>query len=351
METFWYAAVTLMLTTYVALDGYDLGVGMLVPFVAKQETERRIIRATIGPVWTGNEVWLIAGSAVLFLAFPKAYAAGFSGFYLALMILLWLLIGRGLAFELREHVDHPLWRRFWDATFSAASLLLAFVLGLLIGNVIRGVPLNAHGYFFLPLWTDFRPGSLPGILDWFTLLTGCIMVVLLVLHGATYLAMKTLGPLRAKGRSLARHATVVVAVFLASFLAVAPFVQTAFRTNYEAHPIGYAWSLASLAALVALRLFHARHRQVAAFASSSLLVASLLMAIAWGTYPNLLIATTDPANNVTITNASAASEGLQAALWWLLPGLACVALYQIHIHRMFGCPVSPESQQQPESVK
>lgn len=150
-----------------------------------------MVRATIGPVWTGNEVWLIGGSALLFLAFPKAYAAGFSGFYLALMILLWLLIGRGLAFELRGHVEHQLWRAGWDAIFSVSGLLLALLLGLLVGNVSRGVPLNAEGYFFLPLWTDSRPGVHPGMLDWFTLLSGLTMVLLLGLHGATYLAMKT----------------------------------------------------------------------------------------------------------------------------------------------------------------
>lgn len=165
METIWYALVLFVLTTYVVLDGYDFGVGILSPFVARQESERRLVRETIGPVWTGNEVWVIAGSALLFLAFPKAFASGFSGFYLALMIMLWLLMGRGLAFELREHVDHALWRTFWDTIFFLANLLLAFVVGLVVGNLLRGVPLNASGYFFLPLWTDFSPGSMPGILD------------------------------------------------------------------------------------------------------------------------------------------------------------------------------------------
>lgn len=347
MEILWYIIITLVLTTYFILDGYDLGVGMLFSFLARDEAERRMVRDTIGPVWTGNEVWLIAGTALVFLAFPRAYASGFSGFYLALMILLWLLVGRGLALELRELVDHLLWHRFWETIFSATSLLLALVLGLLVGNLIRGVPLNPQGYFFLPLWTDFRPGFLPGILDWFTLLTGSTIVVLLMVHGATYLAMKASGPLQVKSRSLAKSATPIAALCLSGFLTALSFVQPVFGKNYDAHPMGYAWPLGSLAALAALYLCHMRKRQVAAFTSSSFMVVFLFMAIAWGMYPHLLIATTDPASGLTITNASAEREGLQAALWWMPLGLALVVLYQICIHRMFAHPVMPESRLRP----
>ena len=282
MEILWYIIVTLVLTTYFVLDGYDFGVGMLFPFLTGNEAERRMVRATIGPVWTGNEVWLIAGTALMFLAFPRAYASGFSGFYLALMILLWVLVGLGLAFELCEQVNHLLWRRFWDTIFSITSLLLALVLGLLVGNVIRGVPLNPQGYFFLPLWTDFRPGFLPGIFDWFTLLTGSTIAVLLMVHGATYLAMKTSAPLQVKSRSLAKSATPIAALCLSSFLTALSFVQPVFGKNYDAHPMGYAWPLGSLAALAALHLCHMRKRQVAAFTSSSFIVVFLFMAIAWG---------------------------------------------------------------------
>ena len=159
METFWYTAVTLMLAIYVVLDGFDFGVGTLYPFLGRSEADRHVMHAAIGPVWNGNEVWLIAAGAVLFLAFPKAYAAGFSGFYLALIIVLWLFMFRGLALELRSYVDHPLWRQLCDVTFFAASLLLAVVFGVALGNLIRGVPLNRDGYFFVALWTDFMTGS------------------------------------------------------------------------------------------------------------------------------------------------------------------------------------------------
>ncbi len=161
METVWYVLVTLMLAIYVVLDGIDFGVGIVYPFVARTDAERRAARGAINPVWVGYEVWLVAAGAALFMAFPRAYAAGFSGFYLALIIVLWLLAFRGLAIELWSHVDNVLWRQFWDAVFWGSSLLLAGVFGTALGNLIRGVPLNREGYFFVTLWTDFTPASGP----------------------------------------------------------------------------------------------------------------------------------------------------------------------------------------------
>src|SRR5881397_163078 len=204
METLWYIVVTLMLALYVVLDGFDFGVGILYPVLGRSEADRDVMHAAIGPVWNGNEVWLIAAGAVLFLAFPKAYAAGFSGFYLALIIVLWLFMFRGLALELRSHVDHPMWRQLCDVTFASASLLLAIVFGAALGNLIRGVPLNAEGYFFVALWTDFAPGPNPGILDWSTVLMGLASVAILALHGANYLAMKTVGELYGRATAFGR---------------------------------------------------------------------------------------------------------------------------------------------------
>ena len=158
MEATWFAIVAGMLAVYTVLDGFDFGVGTLHRFVARTDEERRTVFAAIGPVWDGNEVWLIAAGGVLFLSFPRVYAAAFSGFYLALMIVLWLLILRGVAIELRSRQDNPLWREFWDTTFALASALLAFVLGTALGNVVRGVPLNEAGVFTLPLFTDFQIG-------------------------------------------------------------------------------------------------------------------------------------------------------------------------------------------------
>ena len=172
MEAAWFAVVAGMLAVYTVLDGFDFGVGTLHRSVARTDEERRTVLAAIGPVWDGNEVWLIAAGGVLFLSFPRVYAAAFSGFYLALMMVLWLLILRGVAIESRSRQDNPLWREFWDTTFSLASALLAIVLGTALGNVVRGVPLDGTGSFFIPLFTDLQPGMRPGVFDWYTALVG-----------------------------------------------------------------------------------------------------------------------------------------------------------------------------------
>src|SRR5271163_3448619 len=145
METVWFAIVSAMLTVYVILDGFDFGAGILHRFVARTDEERRTVLAAIGPIWDGNEVWLIAAGGVLFVAFPKVYATGFSGFYMALFIVLWLLILRGVSIEFRSHEENPLWREFWDTVFALASALLAVVFGTALGNIVRGVPLDRTG--------------------------------------------------------------------------------------------------------------------------------------------------------------------------------------------------------------
>src|SRR6202795_3044824 len=172
METLWFCLVAVMLALYVLLDGFDLGAGAVHFLVAKTEEERRQVIASIGPVWDGNEVWLLAAAGTLYFAFPALYAASFSGFYLPLMMVLWLLMLRGISIEFRSHVESPVWRPLWDVVFGGASALLAIFFGAALGNVVRGVPLDASGFFFLPLWTDFWTGGQLGILDWYTLAIG-----------------------------------------------------------------------------------------------------------------------------------------------------------------------------------
>src|ERR687897_3008605 len=194
-----------MLTMYVLLDGFDLGAGAIHTFIAKSDEERRLVLKSIGPVWDGNEVWIIAAGGTLFFAFPLLYASGFSGFYLPLIIVLWLLMIRGLSIELRGHIGNPLWASFWDAMFFIGSALLAIFYGAALGNVVRGVPLNEGGYFFQPLWTDFSPFSAnPGILDWYTVLIGLLALTTLVVHGANFVAVKTEDELNARSRAISR---------------------------------------------------------------------------------------------------------------------------------------------------
>jgi cytochrome d ubiquinol oxidase subunit II len=204
MEALWFAIVAVMLAVYVVLDGFDFGAGFLHLHVARTDSERRTVLAAIGPVWDGNEVWLIAGGGALFMAFPVAYAVGFSGFYMPLMLLLWVLILRGLSIEFRSHVTNPLWAAFWDATFALGSTLIAIVLGAALGNVLRGVPLDATRTFHVPLFDSFWPGKDSGVLDAYTVLVGVFTLLALGGHGGLYLAQKTDGAVHARSLRAAR---------------------------------------------------------------------------------------------------------------------------------------------------
>src|SRR5580765_8497448 len=196
----WFWLVAAMLVAYVVLDGFDLGVGILHLLLARSEQERQLMLRTIGPVWDGNEVWLMASGGTLYFAFPLLYASAFSGFYLALMIVLWLLIMRGCAIELRMQIPMGVWKSFFDGLFFFSSALLAIFFGAALANVIRGVPIQADGYFFLPLWTNWQIGVEPGILDWYTVIGGVMAFVALAVHGALYLAVKTEGDLQQRAR-------------------------------------------------------------------------------------------------------------------------------------------------------
>jgi len=170
MGFLWFWLVAVMIVGYVVLDGFDLGVGVLHMFLMRTEAERKAALASIGPVWDGNEVWLLAGGGTLYFAFPLLYASAFSGFYLPLMIVLWLLVLRGVSLEMRNHLDVGVWRSLLDGVFGFSSALLTIFFGAALANVLRGVPINADGYFFLPLWTNWQPGVAPGILDWYTVI-------------------------------------------------------------------------------------------------------------------------------------------------------------------------------------
>ena len=203
METIWFWLVACMLAAYVIFDGFDFGAGIVHFLVARTDDERRVALSTVGPVWDGNEVWLLAAGGTLYFAFPALYASSFSGFYLPLMMVLWLLILRGVSIEFRNHVASPVWHPLWDAGFAVSSALLAIFFGAALGNVVRGVPLDAAGEFFLPLWTNWTPGKSPGILDWYTVLAGVAVLAVMALHGALWVALKTAGEMEPRARRVA----------------------------------------------------------------------------------------------------------------------------------------------------
>jgi cytochrome d ubiquinol oxidase subunit II len=335
VTTLWFIIVNLAIAAFAVTDGFDLGVGMLSPLIARNEKECSAVRETIGHVWEANQVWLLALGGLLFLAFPRVYAASFSGFYLAFMILLWCLIGRGLAIETRSHLSEPVWRSACDILLPIASFVVALALGTAAGNVLRGVPLDAQGRMYLPLWSNLSVKGEPAIFDWYTLVTGLLGVAVFCLHGASYLAMRTDGELRIRARRLAGRAWWPTAVLTAASLSVTPLLNRAVVQNYNAHPALYILIALVVVLLVAPLYFRRRLRDGAAFVSSSLLIVAMITSAAVGLYPNLLPAH-DPKNSLTIDNAAAGTYGLKVALIWFALGLALVVIYTLFVYRLFS---------------
>jgi cytochrome d ubiquinol oxidase subunit II len=342
MGTLWFALVAFMLTMYVVLDGFDLGAGILHLFVARSPKERSILVNTIAHVWDGNEVWLLAAGGTLYFAFPMLYASAFSGFYLPLTIVLWLLMARAAGIELRHYVHHPLWLTFWDAAFCVASALLAVFFGAALGNVVRGVPLNADGYFFEPLWTTFTIVPETGILDWFTTLMGLVALATLTLHGANYLAMKTTDELQRRARNTASVMVwVVVLTSLAAFAAVWSF-DTRLWNNFNDHPWGFLFPIAGAAGLALTTAGIRSRRDGLAFTGSSLFIGGMLGATAFSLYPLLLPASTDLSRSITIENAAAAEYGLSVGLRWWTIGMLLAGSYFVIAYRTFRGKVTEE---------
>jgi cytochrome d ubiquinol oxidase subunit II len=344
VDTFWFIAVALMITLYVLLDGFDLGAGTIHLFAAKNEQERRTILRAIGPVWDGNEVWLIAGGGTLFFAFPMLYASSFSGFYLPLIIVLWLLIIRGLSVELRGHINDPLWASFWDGMFFIGSTLLAIFFGAALGNVVRGVPLGEDGYFFQPLWTDFSPFSEPpGILDWYTVLIGLLALTTLVVHGANYLAVKTENRLNARSRRISRFAWVALVVLTVLGTIATFWVSPWMLESFGARPYGYVLPLVAVAGLVGMIVFNVRGRDREAFLSSSAYIVGMLTSTVFAVYPRVLPAV-NPENSLTITNAAASDYGQAVGLIWWSIGMVLAVVYFVVIYRLFRGKVRLEDE-------
>jgi len=337
----WFLLITLMLAAYVVLDGFDLGVGILHLFIAKTEDERRLLIRTIGPVWDGNEVWLIAAGGTLYFAFPLLYASGFSGFYLPLMIVLWLLILRGIGIELRSHMESPVWRGLFGGAFGIASLLLAVFFGAALGNVIRGVPLRPDGYFFLPLWTNWRVGPSPGILDWYTLIAGVVALVALSLHGAHYVAMKTSGELNARARSAATVLLAALAALTLVSLAATVAIRPDHLDNYFEHPALFIVPVLVVASLLAMWHLGRGGREQGAFLASSAYLVLMLVGAAAAMYPNLLVSSTDPALNITVERARSGAHALRVGLGWWSFGMLLAIGYFVFVYRMFRGKVSP----------
>jgi cytochrome d ubiquinol oxidase subunit II len=342
MGFIWFWLVAVMMVAYVVLDGFDLGVGILYPFLGRSEKDRQLMLRAIGPVWDGNEVWLIAGGGTLYFAFPLLYASAFSGFYLALMIVLWLLIMRGASIELRMQIDSGVWRSFFDGLFFLSSSLLAIFFGAALANVIRGVPLAADGYFFLPLWTNWRVGDQPGILDWYTVIGGVVALVALAVHGALYLVVKTDGELQQRARVWIKCAWIALLAVTVVSLPATMIARPDSLVNYRAHPLAFIIPIVVLLALYGMVHFCRRGEDHKAFACSCAYLAVMLVGAAAGLYPRLLPSSIDPAQDITIQKALSGQYALRVGLAWWVLGMILAFTYFFIVYRMFRGKVSLE---------
>jgi cytochrome d ubiquinol oxidase subunit II len=335
METIWFCLVALMIALYVLLDGFDLGAGAIHLFVAKTDQERRQVLASIGPVWDGNEVWLLAAGGTLYFAFPSLYASGFSGFYLPLMMVLWLLILRGTSIEFRNHIKSAVWDPLWDFLFCSSSLLLAVFFGAALGNVVRGVPLDATGYFFEPLWTNFRLGDEPGILDWYTILVGILALAALVMHGSLWVQWKTTGAVCERSARLAgRTWWAIVAV--TAIVTTATFqIQPQIKENFKTWPWGFVFPILAVAGLAGVKYELAKKDQRKSFLASCAYLTGMLTSVVFGVYPMVLPARHQEFS-LTVTSAKAGLYGLQIGLIWWAIGMILAASYFTYLYRSFA---------------
>ena len=334
MVEIWFAITAVMLTAYVVLDGFDLGAGAVHLFVARTDTERREVFAAIGPFWDGNEVWLLATGGALFVAFPPVLASGLSGFYFAIFLVLWSLILRGISIEFRSHLDHPLWRTAWDSVFSVGSTLLPVLFGVALGNLIRGLPIDAQGYFSLMLFTDFSARPPVGILDWFTVLAGVFGLLAISGHGATFLAWRTDGPVQARSRRVAAVLYGAVAVLWPLATALTYVVNGDLFAALASRPLAWLPVLVAVTGLVTVGLSLRNRSDLRAFLGSCAFLAGMLTATAACLFPVMLRSIDDSARSLTAYNSSSPHTSLQIAFSWWIFGFPLAILYFVVLFRI-----------------
>lgn len=341
MIEIWYAILSFMLIMFVVLEGFDIGAGMLQYLVGKTDPERRSVIAAIGPLWSWHEVWLVGFGGTLMLAFPRILATSFSGCYLALFLLLWSLILRGVAIEVSGHIADPLWRSAWHFIFVGSNLLLAILIGAALGNLIRGFPLGADGKFALSFFSNFRPRGNVGILDWYTVSVAIFMLVTFAAHGANGLAQKTDGLVHDRSLRMARSLWKIVLILLVVVTYESWLVRPGLFIGMIQHPFSWLGLISVLAGIVAIFVGLQSDRGSSAILGSSMFIAGLMIAGAAGVFPVMLQSTLAPENNLTAYNSAAADHGLTVAIvWWPLALIFAIG-YVLFIYRHYSGKVKP----------
>ena len=328
---------------FVVLDGWDIGAGALHFLVAKNDPERRQVIAAIGPLWSWHEVWLVAAGGTFVLAFPELMAVSFSGFYLALWMVLWSFVLRGISIEVGGHINDSLWRSAWDFVFAASNVLLAILFGTALGNVIRGVPIDGSGMFSMSLFTDFTARGRVGILDWYTLSVAVFATVLLSAHGATYLRLKTVGPVHERSERLARLLWLVTALLFVVVSVETSVVRPDLFQALLQRPLAWMSVIVIGAAVWALWTGLRGQAESRAFAGSCGVIAGLLAGAGASLFPVVLHSTLSPEHSMTAYTGATAERGLRIALFWWPVAVALALTYFFVIMRIYSGKVRPFS--------
>jgi cytochrome d ubiquinol oxidase subunit II len=336
----WYAVVSFMLIIYIVLDGRNFGAGMVHWFVAKTPEERRQVIAAIGPLWTWHEVWLLGFGGTLIAIFPRLMASAFAGYYLALFLILWCLIGRGVSIEVGGHINDRLWQTYWDFVFVFSSSLLAILFGAAAGNVARGVPLNADGNFSMAFFTDFNVRGHVGLLDWYTVSIAVLAAVVLAAHGATYLTLKTEGPVHDRSEKYAKYLWIAVIPLLLVILVESRIVRPDLPGRAWSNPFWWLGLVVTVVSIFALVSGLAGRRERRAFLASNFLIFGLLATGAAAIFPVMLYSTLAPENSLTAYAVAVSSSTLRLASFWWPVGFALAVFYFIFISRRYAGKVS-----------
>jgi cytochrome d ubiquinol oxidase subunit II len=336
----WYGVVSFMLIAYVLLDGRNFGAGMIHWIVAKTPEERRQVIAAIGPLWSWHEVWLVGFGGTLIAIFPRLMGSAFAGYYLALFLILWGLILRGISIEVGGHINDHLWQGFWDFVFVFANFLLAILFGAAAGNVVRGVPLDAQGNFSMAFFTNFSVRGNVGLLDWYTVSVAIFAAVILAAHGATYLTLKTEGPVHDRSAAFGKSLWIAVVPLIIAITVETWLVRPELPRQAMHNPICWLGILIVIISAGALASGISAHREMRAFVCSNLLLVGLLATGAAAIFPVMLHSTLKPEDSLTVyAVASSRSTLLLAAIWWPI-GFVLASVYFVFISKRYFGKVS-----------
>jgi cytochrome d ubiquinol oxidase subunit II len=338
----WFVLVGVLLAGYAIFDGFDLGIGVLYPFLGKSEQDKEVMRRAVGPVWDGNEVWLLTGGGALFAAFPAVYATVFSGFYIALMLLLFALIFRAASLEFR-HAD-PAWKKFWDWAFFLGSAIPALLFGVAVGNIVRGVPLTAAGEMIAGGGQPYFLGNLLAALNPFSLVIGVLGLVWIILHGATWLSLKATGDLQKRAAATRRTMLIVFAVCIALACASAAFLVPAAFAKVAGSVAGWVFVVLLIAAVVGAWVFGSKDKDRQAWYCTALAAVGLVGIWAASIYPALVPALPGSAGSaLTVANASSSQLTLLVMLIIAIIGVPLVLWYHFIVYRAYKGRIEPSA--------